>query len=138
MVLIEIDDKYYKKFISYCLEHCDEFSAMFEKEKEIYLLQDLVDLVQDIIIERKSLAIHPYTGVVFEDCDFISMKCCNRAGNILYRANNMSDWNGVCLPEELCFCRDGEVWFEYISHEKMCLVNIMTEEDRRIIEICGK
>lgn len=123
----------YKAFISHAFYTCDSLSYVADKEN-----QKLNDFLKSLeincladILKKEFISVHPYTGTDFDcGCYMLTLKCNTFIKSLFLRADCIADFNGIEFPEDLCFYRDGNLWFKFISHEK--LIFITNEEDSDI------
>ena len=129
--LKELKENQYKVFIGYALKTCNSFSLVFEKQdsnKESYIHQEFFDCIKEDLISKKGIYIHPDTGTHFQDSEIVYFNCNHQLAQF-FKANNIFDWNGVYLPEELCFYRNGKKWLTIVSHEREILVFDTSKSD---------
>lgn len=128
MLKININSKAYKIFIDYAIKTCDLFSSVFEKSDE-YALQEEYNLISEGIASKKSIYVHPDTGSCFENADICYLKTNTEVSSFLKKADSIFDWNGTALPGELCFYRNREIWFSFVSHERLLFIHNETPND---------
>jgi len=132
MLELIINNKKYWPFIKYAMSTCNSFSVVFEKDyhdNSKYILQDFYSLINEFVINKKSIGQHPDTGTHFENCDLIKIQCCETTRRILMDATQIFEWNGNECPEELCFYRDDEKWFVSVSHERFLFIYNESKDD---------
>lgn len=95
-----------------------------------YALQEIYLSLAEFVICIKNIGYHPDTGTDFEHSALIYFTCNNDTrGVLLSMADMIYDWNGQSLPEELCFYRNGKVWFTCVCHERYLFIYSETEDD---------
>lgn len=60
--------------------------------------------------------------------------CCKESRKQLLQMPNVFSPIDNNMPEDICFYRNGVLWFSTISHEKMAFMVNATEEDRLFFE----
>ena len=128
----EIKSKKYKLFINYAFFNCNYFSFVIDKDNQFH--NNLLELLklncpQDILNE-KIVYVHPETGTNFDGGYMITLKCNAYSRALFLKVYCIEDFNGIDFPEDLCFYKNGTVWFKFISHEKILLV--LSEDVRDI------
>lgn len=132
MLQVIMNDKQYRLFIKYALTICDSFSLVFEKsdeDKTKYIFQEFYDSIAEFILEKKTIECHPVTGTCYSNSDIIYCRYNKNTIYILQIADNIFDWNGQNLPEELCFYKNNKVWFSCIYHERLLFIYNETKND---------
>lgn len=122
----------YKAFVQYAIDTCDSFSLVFakdDKDKTKYIQNDIYICVSDFVLSKSNIGVHPNTGSFFEHSDIVFFECNEYTGGILLKADDFFDWNGVLFPEELCFYRNNTNWFKVINHEKIAMIDNLTDSD---------
>lgn len=132
MLNVNINNKQYRLFIKYAITTCDSFSLVYEKsdiDKTKYVFQDFYDLIIKNILYKTNIGVHPETGTIFENSDIVYYICNEQIIKALQFADNIFDWNGSYLPEEMCFYRNQKRWFTCICHEQLLVIYNETKED---------
>lgn len=132
MLKINLKTKTYRPFIDYAIRTCESISFVFEKREtniNEYTLQDEYNLISQSIVNKENAAVHPYTGSCFESADVCWFKINAEVSSFLKKANNIFDWDGKKLPEELCFFRGEKIWFSCVRHEKLLFIHNETSDD---------
>lgn len=132
MLNIKLKAKTYKLFIDYAIKTCDLLSLVFEKNElhtNEYALQYEYSLISESIVNKENIAIHPNTGSCFENADICYLGTSLEISSFLKKAYNIFDWDGEKFPEELCFYREGRIWFSCICHEKLLFIHNETPDD---------
>lgn len=132
MLKIKIKPKTYKIFIDYAIKTCELISLVFEKNEaniNEYTLQEEYSLISENIVNKENIAIHPNTGSSFENADICYLKTSVEISSFLKKADNIFDWDGEIFPEELCFYREGRIWFCCICHERLLFIHNETLND---------
>ena len=127
----------YHAIIDYALETCDSFSVVLEKDDTIhsqYVDQAFYDVISGFVVEKKSIGTHPYSGTEFQDSDFIRIENVKELKSLFFKGTTLEDWNGETLPQELCFYRNDQIWFWYVSHEKLAFLRNETSADIDFLE----
>lgn len=140
MLQLVLECNQYKAFVKYAVENCDAFSLVFEKDdsdKTKYVFHDFYMTLSEFVLDKASIGIHPETGTFFENSDIVYFKCNKQSGSILFMADNIFDWNGDSIPEELCFYQKNSSWFISICHEKIAVVLDATEDDKMFFKSKG-
>jgi hypothetical protein len=122
----------YRSFVDYAFKTCDSFSLVFHNSVYPLQMADFEILEHNIsnqIRNKKSIFIHPDTNSHFEDSCLIYFRCNKFTKKIIKRTDDIFDWNGINLPEELCFYRNEKIWFLSIYHEKLLFIDKCTDED---------
>lgn len=132
MLQILINDKQYRTFIKYSMATCDSFSLVFEKDgldTTCYFFQDIYLMLSEFAFKQKNIGVHPDTGSSFQNSVIFYFECNKHTRAVLQTANSVLDWNGKCLPEELCFYRNSKNWFACVYHERYLFIYNETKED---------
>lgn len=64
-------------------------------------------------------------------------RCCKESSNVLAQMPNVFLPIENNAPEDICFYRNGKVWFATISHEKITFLQNPTEKDKNFFEAIG-
>ncbi len=132
MLKIRISDKNYRAFIDYAIKSCTSVSLVFERDKADicrYVLQEEYYSIANSVVSKKRAIIHPDTGSRFENADVLCLKIDTFVSAFLKQADSIFSWNGEKLPEELCFYRNGEIWFSCTCHAKLLRIHCATPDD---------
>ena len=132
MLKIKLKAKTYKIFIDYAIKSCELLSLVFEKNEmntNEYALQEEYSSILESIVSKENIAIHPNTGSCFENADICYFRTSAEVSSFLKKANNIFDWDGKIFPEELCFYREGVIWFSCICHERLLFIHNETPDD---------
>lgn len=132
MLKLKLNSKNYKSFIDYAIKTCDYASLIFEKSESSnskYTFQEEYQLISEYIMRKENKMFHPDTGSYFENVDIVYFKLDKEMSEFFKNADNIFDWNGINLPEELCFYRDENIWFSCICHEKLLHIYNETYND---------
>lgn len=125
MLKVELNKKNYKLFIDFVSKTCDYMSLVFEKDASDdnqYIFQEEFLLILESMIEKEPVVVHPNTGSCFENAEILYFKINNSVISFLKQADDIYDWNGKILPEELCFYREDSVWFTCVFHERLLYI----------------
>lgn len=127
---IYLEKNNYKDFIAYAFRKCDSFSfvtslddyyAQIQKEK-------ILDLDRNKIREYH-LGYHPESGTYFSDSRIEYYRCNEETLAVLISFNDIKEWDGSTLPEELCFYYNGKKKFVYITHENFLFLYEPSPDD---------
>lgn len=127
---VNLEPNRYKSFISYASMTCDYASLVFEKNNGTqYIFSEEYSAISESILKKEGISVHPDTGSCFDNADILYIKASDEFSAFLKRADNMFEWNGNTLPEELCFYRNKKIWLTYISHEELLFIYNETTAD---------
>ena len=132
MLELQLNEKNYKSFIDFASKTCDLFSLVFVKSELHnfeYIFQDIFLLLSESVVRKQAVLVHPNTGTHFENADILYLRINLHTISFLKQTNSIYDWNGENLPEELCFLRNGNVWFSCVGHERLLRIHSNTSQD---------
>ena len=134
----ELKTSKYKAFINYAFSTCDflSFIVDYENQPQDDFLEKLETTCMIDIIEKRKISVHPETGTHFDGGYMITVKCNAYMKSLLMNASDITAFDGVALPEELCFYRNRCVWFKFISHEWLAFVLNESNDDITFLQSC--
>ena len=74
-----------------------------ENQPQDDFLEKLETICMTDIIEKRKISVHPETGTHFDGGYMITVKCNAYMKSLLMNASDITVFDGVALPEELCF-----------------------------------
>lgn len=129
MMEICLQRQNYKIFIDYAFKKCDTFSFVISKEEFYGLKVEQTYVLNKNKISEVKLGYHPESGTFYVNSKLGLYHCNSETKSVLIAFNDIIDWDGINLPEELCFYSNGKKWFLYISHENYMFLFEPTIED---------
>lgn len=131
--------------LEYVFRRADSFSIVTDLIKPYSALpprckQDkwTADLQSYMI--SQAVGAREWPGVINRNCHKVlsTYKACRQAKAIVKAWPNVFQALEHNLPEDICFYRDGQVWFGTTSHEGMADVSILTKEDEAFFQAFKK
>lgn len=137
----------YEKFITYAVDTCDTFSLfinfdflqdcnLFEQETYLALCKKL-DYYR---CDEKSSFVAPdsLTDSIYADASICFYKCCDKTKGVLLTQKSIFDWSHTKKkPDDLCFYRNGKIWYESIGHDQLDWFYDLSAEDITYLEQIG-
>ena len=125
-------------FIKYLTNHSDFFSlnVMIQKPYSqippvFHYDMQLQPFIIKYIYERKDWLVD-FLGQRKHQI-MVVCRCCKGSRKELLQMPNVFLPIENDLPEDICFYRNGKVWFATISHEKMAFFDEATNEDKQFL-----
>lgn len=127
----------YEVFLSYAFKTCDSFSLTFQCVKpysegyieslekvsidlKIYLLRQLVEGKKFYKLIQKHRVVNIY-------------RCCKETKRIILSMGNVFK-KDLENPEDICFFRNNNIWFDSVQHEKEAVIINATSGDEKFLD----
>lgn len=102
-----------------------------------------IECVHDPLLEplipyllSQKIGIRKWTGTETRDTHKVMNKyrACAKSRNLLHALGNVFKADLLCLPEDICFYRNGHAIFFTVSHEDMAFLSPLTAADKKAFE----
>lgn len=127
----------YDQVMNYLFESSDAFAVVADLKKPYSKLppnvrqSDFAERLKDYALSQITDEREWYEGVERRGKHkvLLTFRACRQAMKIAREQGNLLAAPANALPEDLCFLRNGRVWFSTITHERMAFVSIESPDD---------